>query len=129
ASWAGAGILPPAYPGDPDHPLAQLSRATHPLWPSLSEQLREQTRIDNGFRQCGGINFPPDGETQTLAEEIRLWEQAGAAVESLDADAVRFLEPSLAPQTGPGYRLPQTCQVRNPRHLQELLVACAQRGA
>src|SRR5690606_13460432 len=128
ASWAGAGILPPAYPGDPDHPLAQLSRATHPLWPSLSEQLREETGIDNGFRNCGGINFAPDRDPQTLNEEIHLWRQAEVDVEPLDADAILSLEPSLSPQTPPGYRLPQTCQVRNPRHLQALLVACVQRG-
>lgn len=128
ASWAGAGILPPACPGDPEHPLAKLTRATHPLWPSLSEQLREETGIDNGFRPCGGINFAPDREPQTLATEIRLWEQSGTVVEPLETDAVRSLEPSLSPQSGPGYRLPQTCQVRNPRHLRALLVDCIQRG-
>src|SRR5690606_8946897 len=98
ASWAGAGILPPAYPGDPNHPLAQLARATHPLWPQLSERLREEVGIDNGFRACGGINFSPDGTAPTLSEEIRLWQQAGAAVESLDADAVGSLEPSISPE-------------------------------
>jgi glycine oxidase len=128
ASWAGAGILPPAYFGPPEHPLALLSQATHPLWPQLSDELREQTGIDNGFRQCGGINFPPDGDAATLAEEIRLWERAGAMVEALDTGAVRSLEPSLSPQSGPGYLLPRTWQVRNPRHLQALLVACVRRG-
>lgn len=128
ASWAGAGILPPAYPGDPDDPLAQLARATHPLWPQLSERLREEVGIDNGFRACGGINFPPDGTAPTLSEEIRLWQQAGAAVESLDADAVGSLEPSISPEAGPGYLLPGTCQVRNPRHLRALMVTCLRCG-
>jgi glycine oxidase len=128
ASWAGAGILPPAYFGPPEHPLASLSRATHPLWPQLSEQLRAETGIDNGFRQCGGINFAPDGNPTTLDQEIRLWQQAGADVEPLGADAVQSLEPSLSREAGAGYRLPQTWQVRNPRHLRALLIACLQRG-
>jgi glycine oxidase len=128
ASWAGAGILPPAYFGPAEHPLAPLARATHPLWPRLSEELREHTGVDNGFRQCGGINFAPDEDPVALDQEIRLWQQAGAVVEPLDLEAVRTLEPSLSPQTLSGYRLPQTWQVRNPRHLRALLIACVQRG-
>ena len=55
ASWAGAGILPPGNPQQAHTPQARLRAESCALWPTLSEQLRDQTGIDNGYRNCGGI--------------------------------------------------------------------------
>ena len=55
ASWAGAGILPPAQTSPTDDPyerLLQLSNELHLRW---SAELREQTGVDNGLRHCGGV--------------------------------------------------------------------------
>ena len=128
ASWAGAGILPPGEEGDPEHPIAKLCAATHPLWPELSETLREQTGIDNGFRQCGGICFSPDGDVASLQMEIDAWRKAGVRIAPLTPPELRTLEPKIGPAAGPAYHLPDTWQVRNPRHLKALLAGCAQRG-
>lgn len=139
ASWAGAGILPPAVPGSPETPLARLTRATHALWPALSEELLAATGIDNGFRRCGGLFISPSAvpvpavtfrppETAGLDEEIAAWREAGLKVELLDAAALKACEPQLDPSLTAAYRLPEQCQVRNPRHLKALRAHCEQLG-
>ncbi len=133
ASWAGAGILPPGHPGDPGHPLAPLCQATRELWSGLSAELREVTGIDNGFRRCGGIGVCPGGESHAfLAEEIEMWRAADVRVEPLSAAELHEHEPLLLPgaqgEGAQGYRLPDLCQVRNPRHLKAVAIGCALRG-
>lgn len=128
ASWAGAGILPPSHPGPASNPLAQLASSSHALWPQLTEQLRAQTGIDNGFRRCGGICFAPDADHEALQGEIVDWRAAGVAAEPLTGEQLLSHEPHLGSDIGPAYRLGDTWQVRNPRHLKALVVACTQRG-
>ena len=55
ASWAGAGILPPANPLTAVHPLEKLRGLSHELHPVWSKDLLAETGIDNGFRRCGGL--------------------------------------------------------------------------
>jgi len=128
ASWAGAGILPPARPGDPRHPLAPLTRAACEVWPPLSAELRETTGVDNGYRRCGGIGAAADeaGE-DALPAEIEEWRAAKVRVERLSAAELAEHEPAVRTQAG-AYRLPDLCQVRNPRHLKALEIGCARRG-
>ena len=57
ASWAGAGILPPGNPDAAAHPYDRLRGESCRLWPEWSELLRELTGIDNGFRNCGGLEI------------------------------------------------------------------------
>ncbi|MCA9024483.1 MAG: glycine oxidase ThiO [Planctomycetaceae bacterium] len=128
ASWAGAGILPPAYPGDPAHPLAGLTRATNTLWPKLSSELREKTGIDNGFRRCGGLGVSDIGDTESLQSEVQAWQQAGTVVETLTNSNIQSCEQAVSTEIHQAYRLPDLAQVRNPWHLKALLVACQLRG-
>ena len=128
ASWAGAGILPPAHPGDPAHPLAAMCRATNELWPDLSADLRETTGIDNGFRRCGGLGIGSLSNPDVLREEIEAWRQAGAEVETLSESDIASCEAAVNPDITEVYRLPELAQVRNPWHLKALLSACHQRG-
>ncbi|NBW97160.1 MAG: FAD-binding oxidoreductase, partial [Planctomycetia bacterium] len=56
ASWAAAGIFPPA-PDRPEAPpgdrLTAWSDALHRLW---AEELRAETGIDNELHRCGGLH-------------------------------------------------------------------------
>lgn len=128
ASWAGAGILPPARLGDPDDALARLTIATHALWPRLAAELLERTGIDDGFQQCGGLCFSPDADAASLQTEMSDWIRAGARAERLSHEELAGCEPAVGRNAGPAFRLPDTWQVRNPRHLQALLAGCAQLG-
>ena len=134
ASWAGAGILPPASAEpeiDPYEQLLQLSNELHRAW---SARLREETGVDNGYRRCGGIYLARDAATKTqLDRAAEAWRQQGVAVETLSPDELASREPSLAggavsPGLRAAYFLPDETQLRNPRHLKALLAGCALRG-
>ncbi|MEX0724670.1 MAG: glycine oxidase ThiO [Planctomycetaceae bacterium] len=129
ASWAGAGMLPPArrYPGAPAD--VQLRAASHELWPIWSAGLREETGLDNGFRKCGGIELAQDESAAVrLSAAMQTWHDAGVAVEQLTRERAAELEPALAPEFCEAYSVPEFCQVRNPRHLKVLIAACHKRG-
>src|SRR5436190_1812303 len=53
ASWAGAGIIPPGNPARAVAPFDQLRARSSAMFPGLSDELREATGIDNGYRRCG----------------------------------------------------------------------------
>src|SRR5262245_35394592 len=55
ASWAGAGILPPANRATALHPLERLRALSHELHAQWAAELHAETGIDNGYRRCGGI--------------------------------------------------------------------------
>lgn len=130
ASWAGAGILPPAgriASADAYHELTRLAERLYPIW---SAELREQTGIDNGFRRCGGIYL---ARTETDANDLRRlglqWRERGVVAEPLDAQALAGREAALSGEALlAAYWLPEEAQVRNPRHLKALAAGCAARG-
>lgn len=128
ASWAGAGILPPGNPQFAKTPEAHLRAASHVLWPGYSAKLKNETGIDIGFRHCGGIEVRRSVARDELHDEIAAWRNEGVAVEPLGSEDARRLEPNLHSETTAAYRLPELCQVRNPRHLKALVAICAQRG-
>ena len=55
ASWAAAGIFPPAPESDePNAALTAFSDRMHRDW---SRELREETGIDNELAACGGLHL------------------------------------------------------------------------
>lgn len=123
ASWAGAGMIPPGNPGNAStHQLAILSAR---LWPKVSQHLQELTGIDIGYRPCGGLLLHWDHQ---LAELIAEFSAVGAAVEQLDEAQLRELEPALSRELKSGVLLVDQAQIRNPRLLQALTVACERSG-
>jgi glycine oxidase len=124
ASWAGAGIIPPGDPNRAKDPFDQLRAHSSVLFPRLSAELREQTRIDNGYRRSGGLVFHDAKETYFERE----WRSEGVQFEEVQGQALRQLESALSPELTAGYFLPDIAQVRNPRHLQALLSYCQGRG-
>jgi glycine oxidase len=130
ASWAGAGILPPAW-ADADDPLEQLTALSNTLHAQWSADLLKTTGNDNGFRRSGAIYLARDAdEARRLSQFAALAESRGIVAERLSAASLVELEPSLLPRdmVEAAYHLPDECQLRNPRHLKALAVACAQRG-
>ena len=130
ASWAGAGILPPAGEGDLD-PLEQLvalSNRCHAAW---AEELRAETGIDNGYRHCGAIYLAREARDTAQLDELAGWAASRSIVaEPLPGSALSEAEPALRPSgsVSAAYLLPEERQIRNPRHLKALLLGCAQRG-
>jgi glycine oxidase len=133
ASWAGAGILPPAAratANDPYEQLAVLSQELHATW---AERLRDETGIDNGYRRTGGLHLARDAtELRELEQELMLASAQQVRVEEVPPDRLAEVEPALNEQPrlriSAAILLPDECQLRNPRHLKALVAACTQRG-
>lgn len=130
SSWAGAGILQPGVIRPGGHPYEQLAGLCHQLHPAWSALLREETGIDNGYRQCGGVYLSRDAESDLeLQDAAQHWRELGVSVEPLDCKALVEREPTLrANAFTSAFLLSQEGQLRNPRHLKALLAACTRRG-
>ena len=134
ASWAGAGILPPANEQSALHPLDQLRGMSYRLHAEWARSLHAETGIDTGYRRCGGIYVAlSPGEAASLHGLCGLLREEGVVVERLSPDGLAALEPALCPpadsrRAATAYLLPDEVQIRNPRHLQALLAACQRRG-
>lgn len=129
ASWAGAGLIPPASERASSSPFEVLRDWSARLYPEWSAQLREETGIDNGFRRTGGVDV-----AWTADEEVALrttagrWRTDGIVYERLaPGDYVR-VEPALNPDLRVVYYLPDRAQIRNPWHLHALKAAVERRG-
>ena len=154
ASWAGAGMLPPASERAASerasseqasseqasseqagvHPLTRLQALSHRLHAEWAERLRRETGIDTGYRRCGAIYVArTPGEAASLiafAENLR---EELVHVESLSGEQLAEIEPGLrhlhsSGQLKAAIVLPDEAQLRNPRHLQALVSACRKRG-
>jgi glycine oxidase len=130
ASWAGAGILPPACPfvDDPLEQLTALSNEMHRQW---SAELLACTGVDSGYRRSGAIYLARDSaQAQQLDHFAGLAHARKIAAQRLTRCELEELEPGLRPSgtVAAAYLVPDECQIRNPRHLKALLMACAGRG-
>lgn len=134
ASWAAAGIFPPAPWRDglpPGDALTAWSDRLHREW---AQDLRAETGIDTGLQACGGLHVSGDGAGRSgLDAEAQAWLARGAACELLDGRGLVECEPALAAAVSRGlvnggYLLPEEMQMRPPRHLEALERSCAARG-
>lgn len=134
ASWAAAGIFPPApmWAGAPPGDLLTAwSDRLHREW---ATELREETGIDNELRPAGGLHLATDGAAhERIRQAADDWRRRGAACEWLDCGDIARLEPSLEAAVDRGrivggYLLPEEMSIRPPRHLAALEASCRSRG-
>jgi len=134
ASWAAAGIFPPA----PDHAAAspgdRLTAWSDRLHRRWAEELRAETGIDNELRRCGGLHVAAsDAGLDRLTAAAESWRLRGARCEWLEAHDIRAHEPALgmgidSGGVRAGYLLPDEMSLRPPRHLEALAASCRRRG-
>jgi glycine oxidase len=134
ASWAAAGIFPPApeYPAaSANERLTAYSDRLHRTW---AEELCSETGIDNELQPCGGLHLARDEQgTARLHEAAVAWRAKGTRCEQLTAHDVAAQEPALraAVEQGrieSGLLLPEEMRIRPPRHLEALHQSCRMRG-
>jgi glycine oxidase len=111
--------------------LAGYSSQLHAEW---SVRLREETGIDNGYRQCGGVYVADSNAAAAeLLTTCEHWRRAGLSAKWLHAGDFDAIEPALAgvydrAQLAGAALVAEEAQIRNPRHLRALFAACMQRG-
>ncbi|MBA2116403.1 Glycine oxidase [Planctomycetes bacterium FF15] len=131
ASWAGAGLLPPANQSEAWDPQEQLRGLSHQLFPEWSARLKAETQIDNEFEVSGGLYLARDpGEAASLRMACVHYEEEGVEVQRLDPPqlAERFPHLKSNQSIRDAVFLPGEAVVRNPRHLQALVQGCRNRG-
>ena len=130
ASRAGAGILPAPMTGPGCDVTESLRQLAHPLHADWSTRLFRETGIDNEYQRCGGIHLARTvGEGAALRADMGDRSVAGGQISTLDRERLASLEPELnVAGIEVAYCLPGEAQIRSPRHMQALEVACQQRG-
>ena len=128
ASWAGAGMLPPGNLPNAATPEARLRSYSHSLWKEFSSDLLERTGLDNGYHLCGAVDIFSQEDEAEYNQRLRCWAEEGIRVQMLDRSETERLVADLNPMFTSSAYLPDFAQIRNPRHMQALRVACLQRG-
>jgi glycine oxidase len=134
ASWAAAGIFPPAPEPVAPEPNAALTAFSDRLHREWARQLREETGIDNGLVACGGLHLAADETRLEALRQVAVgWSSRGARCEWLSAAGVAEAEPALAAAVAAGrlaggFLLPDEMRIRPPRHLAALEASCLARG-
>jgi len=134
ASWAAAGIFPPA----PDFAAAsandRLTAYSDRLHRSWAEELRVETGIDNELEPCGGLHLARDDRgVARLREAQSSWHSKGTRCDWLTGTDLAIREPALraAVEQGRlqcGLLLPDEMRIRPPQHLEALEQSCRMRG-
>jgi glycine oxidase len=105
SSWAGAGIIYPAFPENAANAFERLRGESYVAWPGFVERLRQ----DVGFLRCGSVVLERTAsELKRVVDDHR---RAGAKAERCE---VRELEPNIVADRFHTCFLPEVCQVRNP---------------
>lgn len=98
ASGAAAGLLVTASSRAPRGVLYELKRASAALFPSLVEELGEETGIDVDYSRAGLIDLAfTAGEADRLVRLAARRREQGFSVDLLDRAAALGLEPALSP--------------------------------
>jgi len=129
ASWAAGGILAPQVETDKDDDFFRVACAGRDLYRSFAGDLQKETGIDLQLDTTGTlyVAFTADEEAELRARFT--WQQnQGLAVEWLDRDAARRLEPHLSEQVRCALRFPNDFQIENRRLVEALRTANEGRG-
>jgi glycine oxidase len=122
ASWAAGGILAPQVEVDHQDDFFQLACASRDLYPAFAESLKEETGVDVELDTTGTVCL---GFTEKDEAELRRryeWQQGeGLAIEWLNGDDARRLEPCVAAEVRCALRFPRDFQVENRRLIRALV--------
>ena len=120
-------MLPPGRLESASTAEARLRAYSHSLWDELSQQLKQRTGIDNGYRRCGAIELPGD-DLSEFKRQVDEWVAEGIDVDELDRHQLEQHVSDLHSHINSGIYLSEFGQVRNPRHVKALAAACQSLG-
>jgi glycine oxidase len=134
ASWAAAGILPPANLARSTDALDQLRGLSHRRFPELAERLRADTGIDCQLRRCGGWYLADSvGELASMTGMVHYWRDLEIECVATPLEELVRREPALrhwaeSTANAKAWWVPDEYQLSPPRFLAALATACRHRG-
>lgn len=128
ASWAGAGIL--TSHASTHEPYPELCRASLELYPSLADELKEETAIDIEFIRSGTLSvFFDETEASGLIGLAERRVNRGFTAEVLNPEQTWKMEPSVSESIAGAVFFPEDGHVRNPKMVTALAKGAVQNGA
>ncbi|MEO7660735.1 MAG: glycine oxidase ThiO [Pyrinomonadaceae bacterium] len=121
SSWAAGGILGPQAEADEGGDFFDICSESRDLYPTLAEELFDETGIDIELDRSGTLYLAFTDEDLTELQKRFDWQRkAGHAVEYLSADNVRQAEPFVSPDVRGALLFPNDWQVENRKLLTAL---------
>ncbi|TWT56638.1 NAD(P)/FAD-dependent oxidoreductase [Allorhodopirellula solitaria] len=139
-SWTAAGILPPANFELATDPLDRFRGFSHRLWPDWADRLKQASQVDTGLLACGGYYLAETaGEAAAMMGMIDYWGELDIECRSLSRADLLARQPVLSHwiENNPWLKkhpdraawwVPDEYQVRPPRLLRALRIACLRSG-
>jgi glycine oxidase len=130
ASTAAAGLLSPQLEADHPGPWLELGLRSRDLYPEFAGAVRDESGIDPEFVRRGilVVARAPE-EVGRLQARLAAQRALGLPAERVRRDALRRLEPALAPRLVEGMLLPADGWIDTTLLLRGLRVAAARAGA
>lgn len=125
SSWAGGGILSPLRPWQQPDAVTRLVQWGQRVYPSLTQQLFEETKVDPEWSRCGMLML--DEDVDQVAAAMQWSARQRSALEILPPEGVVAKASGLGFGAG-GLWWPDIAQLRNPRLMQALKVSLHLRG-
>ncbi len=114
ASWAAAGMLGPQAEADEAGAFFEFCIESRGLYPSLANELLDETGTDVELDRAGTLYLAfSDDDVRILRQRFQWQNEAGLAVEHLDASEVRRAEPFVSPDVREALYFPNDWQVDN----------------
>ncbi|HEX6940003.1 MAG TPA: glycine oxidase ThiO, partial [Longimicrobiales bacterium] len=130
ATWAAGGMLAPVAEAEQPGPFLRLALASLHAWPAFVEAAREASGVPIEYRATGKLCVALDDEQAAALEAAYRWQRAGGhAVDWLDGNQARALEPALSPAVRAGALVAQDHWVDNRALARALWVAATRAGA
>ena len=124
ASWAAGGLLAPQIEADSADDFLRLACASRDLYQDFARALLNETAIDIELDTTGTlyVAFTPEEEREFRCRFD--WQRSeGLAVEWMEGDEARLIEPDLSQEVRCALRFPNDFQVENRRLIEALLVS------
>lgn len=126
ASWAAAGMIPPAPTELLDDPVSRLHQLSCQHWRDWSMTLKQRSNIDNEYRKCGALYIGRSrGDKAALPGWVEDYAARGIRCDRLTTSGLEKLEPRLAlPADSQALLLPDEALINPRQHLAALRKAC-----
>ncbi|MCO8123791.1 FAD-binding oxidoreductase [Stieleria sp. TO1_6] len=133
-SLAAAGILPPANLDRSTDPIDRLRGLSHQLFPEWTDRLQRESGIDSELIRCGGWYLADTiGEVASMAGMVSYWNELAIECREMSLQELVRREPAMQSWSqrdglAKAWWVPDEYQIRTPRYLDALAIACARQG-